>query len=219
LILLVRCLSNVAHDRGDIDVQRMVPISQRRDDRGYFFLAKGVQSRPRAFELFIQTLIHLECWKDCIAQLVNYSHPDPGMGRALLRFWETYGLSSIPHGLKSDLPIFVDALRRHLPTYRGHAITLYRGELEARHLAGIYGISWTSKPKIASQLADRRNAIKEGTGVVLRIDASSEMIVADHTMLVGPRAEPEREYIIDPRMIRSVSVVPRYDIPGADDPW
>jgi hypothetical protein len=159
-----------------------------------------------------------DCWKDCIAQFTNSAHPDPALGKSLLLFWEIHGIGSIPDGLKDDLPVFVDALMHHLPPYKGPRIILYRGELEARHLAGIYGIAWTSKPKVASKFADRRAAL-DGKSVVLRIEASSEMIVADHTMLVGGRAKTECEYIVDPRMIRSVSVVPRYEIPGADDIW
>jgi hypothetical protein len=166
----------------------------------------------------LRAMDRLDCWKDCISQLSYGARPDLALGKSLLLFWETYGLYSIPDGLKDNLPVFVDALRRHLPAYGGAGITLYRGELESRHIAGIHGIAWTSKPKIASQFADRRPDL-EGKGVVLRIEASSKMIVADHTMLVGARAEAECEYIVDPRMIRAVSVVPRYEIPGADDIW
>jgi hypothetical protein len=83
---------------------------------------------------------HLDCWPQCVAQLSCWPHPDAALATALMSFWNTYGLWSIPRGLRENLPIFVDALKCHLPRYDGPSMTLFRGELEARHKQGIYGI-------------------------------------------------------------------------------
>jgi hypothetical protein len=167
----------------------------------------------------IRSMNDLECWKECVAQLTQWPRHDAAIGEALLSFWMTFGYYSIPRGLKEELPVFIDALRHHLPTYNGPSLTLYRGEVEARHLAGIYGIAWTSRPKVASDFAANRVTAAEGNGVVLQIEASSKMIVAYHRHLRGPRVTIEQEYIIDPRMIRSVTLVPPSAIPVSDNPW
>lgn len=147
----------------------------------------------------------LDCWRECIAQFTRGPGPDDAIGGALLAFWNDSGLTRIPRGLKGDLPVFVDALRHHLPVYVGHDVTLYRGEDEARHRAGMYGIAWTSDPEVAEMFASRRKGLGEPEGVVLRIEASPEMIV------VGPTEsslwQQEHEYIVNPRLIRSVVTV------------
>jgi hypothetical protein len=65
----------------------------------------------------------------------------------------------------------------------------------------IYGISWTPIFEKAKQFADRRPP-DEGLGVVLRIEATPDLIVAavkdysQHTITLG-----EDEYFVDPRLI------------------
>ncbi len=54
------------------------------------------------------------------------------MAAALLSFWLTYGLHSIPRALKENLVHLVDVFAHLLPPYAGPGLTLYRGELEAR---------------------------------------------------------------------------------------
>jgi hypothetical protein len=57
---------------------------------------------------------------------------------------------------------------------------LYRGQLEARHLEGTYGIAWTTDLVYAGIFARNREYENvEGPGVVLRIEASAHMIVVD----------------------------------------
>ena len=108
---------------------------------------------------------------------------------------------SIGRGLREGLPHLVDAFRYLLPPYAGKGMTLYRGEVESRHLMGIYGIAWTPIFEKARQFADRRSP-DEGRGVVLKIEATPNMIVAaaqecsQHTLTLG-----EDEYLVDPRLI------------------
>ena len=139
------------------------------------------------------------CWRQAVNQLQIGPSPNLGKGLALLSFWNTFGLHSVGRGLRDDLPHLIDAFK-YLP-YTGAGLTLYRGEVESRHLRGVYGISWTPIFEKAKQFADIRSP-DEGRGVVLKIEATPNMIVAavkdysQHTLALG-----ENEYFVDPRMI------------------
>ena len=161
----------------------------------------GLDTTNRAFDL-------LDCWREAIDNLMTGPSPNRTKGCDLLWFWNTFGMCSVPGGLRDDLPHLVDAFRYLLPPYKGQGLTLYRGELESRHATGVHGISWTPVLEIAEMFADRR-LLDEGRGVLLKIEATPNMIVvkvSDHleqTMKLG-----ENEYIVDPRLIRgTVSVV------------
>ncbi len=150
----------------------------------------------------VKALNRHNCWRAAIDGLVTGPSPNRPKGIALLSFWKTYGLHSIPRGMTEDLHCLIDAFKYLLPPYTGEGLTLYRGELDSRHKKGIYGISWTTIFKTAKMFADRRLP-DEGRGVVLKIEAMSNMIVAamkdylPHTLKVE-----EDEYLIDSRMIK-----------------
>jgi hypothetical protein len=156
----------------------------------------------------MRALDRLDCWPLAVDQLLVGRSPNIVKGCALLSFWNNYGLYSIPQGLRENLPHLVDAFKHLLPPYTGESLVLYRGELASRHLTGIYGISWTPIIETAKVFADRRCS-DEGSGVVLKIEATPGMIVAavkdysQHTLRLG-----EDEYLVDPRRIEGkVSVV------------
>ena len=144
----------------------------------------------------------LECWAQATAHFSDGPEPDTEKAGVLLSFWFTYGLQSIPAGLKEDLVCLVDAFRKLLPPYRGVGSVLYRGELASRHAQGVYGISWTPNIEAAQRFSRRRSLLGEGAGVVLKIEASPNMIVAavrdlsSHTLTLE-----EDEYILDPRRL------------------
>lgn len=144
-----------------------------------------------------------DCWRECFEWVAGQPF-DLKAGERLLEFWMTYGLTSGEHsigrGLKNDIAVFADALRRHLPRYDGPGITLYRGQHEARHLAGSYGIAWTSRLEAAERLAFY-HAWGDGPAVVLRVEATPRMIVCTPTQH-SQEIMKEDEYIIDPRGIR-----------------
>jgi hypothetical protein len=102
------------------------------------------------------------------------------------------------------MPLYVDALKRHLPPYDGPDLTLYRGELESRHQRGIYGFAWSTKIECARCFALRS---QDGGGVVVKTEAPAKIIIC------GPTAHSvrldEHEYIVDPRAIASVEMVER----------
>lgn len=161
-----------------------------------------LQSRDGAgLEASMRALNRLDCWRRAVDQLLIGPSPNLAKGLALLSFWYTYGLHSIGRGLRQDLPHLVDAFKYLLPPYTGEGLTLYRGEVESRHIMGVYGISWRPIFEKAKQFADIRSP-DEGRGVVLKIEATPNMIVAavkdysQHTLALG-----ENEYFVDPRMI------------------
>ena len=149
-----------------------------------------------------------DCWGDALGNLKQGQSPNAKMGDALLSFWFTYGLYSVPRALREDLPHLIDAFHYLLPPYVGQGLTLYRGELASRHRMKVYGIAWTPMLSVAEMFAARRLP-DEGQGVVLKLDATPDMIVAkvrdhsEHTLRLG-----EDEYLVDPRKIQGrVSVV------------
>jgi hypothetical protein len=152
-------------------------------------------------EATIRALNRLDCWCRAVNRLMIGPSPNVAKGRALLSFWNNYGLHSIGRGLKEDLPHLIDAFKYLLPPYMGEGLTLYRGELESRQTMGVYGISWTPIFEKARQFANRRSP-DEGRGVTLKIDAAPNMIVAavkdysQQTLVLG-----EDEYLVDPRLI------------------
>jgi hypothetical protein len=153
-------------------------------------------------EATLRALNRLDCWRGAVDQLMTGPSPNIAKGCALLSFWNTFGLHSVPRGLRDDLPHLIDAFKYLLPPYTGEGLTLYRGELESRYRMGVYGISWTPIFEKAKQFADRRSP-DEGRGVVLKIEATPNMIVAavkeffKHTLTLG-----EDEYLVDPRLIQ-----------------
>ena len=162
----------------------------------------GLQAAVRALD-------RLDCWREAFRQLITGRSPDEVLGGGLLSFWITYGLQSIPLALKGDLILVIDAFKHLLPPYTGPALTLYRGELLSRNNDRIYGLSWTPDFSVAKMFANRRHSLGEGPGVLLEMVATPDMIVAsveqtsshEHTSWLG-----EKEYLIDPRLIRGVCV-------------
>jgi hypothetical protein len=152
-------------------------------------------------------LYRLGCWHDAIEQFVR-EPTDHNLGECLLSLWNEQG-TAIADSLRGDL-VFLEALRQHVQPYSGPACVLYRGELEDRHLKRTYGIAWTSELRAAEAFASRRERSHEGRGIVLKLEATSEMIVA--VPAGNLFYSQEGEYVVDTRLIREVSVVPRKSI-------
>lgn len=149
----------------------------------------------------LRDMDRLDCWAEAIEAFAAGPGQRQQKAEALLSFWYTYGLRSIPEGLKENLPCLLDAFRQLLPPYTGTGLVLYRGELASRYRRGICGISWTPNIETARRFAHRRSLI-EGKAVVLKIQASPDVIViavrdhSDHTLALD-----EDEYLVDPRQL------------------
>jgi hypothetical protein len=173
----------------DVCCQKFAEIIRTRDDHGIWAAMEAMD--------------RLNCWPAALAHVAHEAQDYAAIRENLLWFWIGCGFR-IASSLKNELPILVDALRQALPPYIGPGDILYRGELAARHEAKIYGIAWSTNRAIAQMYADRRMP-DEGEGVILCIDAPAAMIVAD---VQAASWLNERECIVDPRLVRSVEVVP-----------
>lgn len=128
--------------------------------------------------------------------------PNETKVKTLLNLWNSHGLWRIPRELKDSLYLFIDAIRYFAPPYSGQGLTLYRGQSVSRHDNRVYGISWTSEYKIAVEFS----RLRDTPGIVLRVDATPEMIavyVPDY--ISAGRTKEEDEYLVDPRLIREIS--------------
>jgi hypothetical protein len=132
--------------------------------------------------------------------------PDAALGDALVRNWLAYGMT-LGVAFEEHIVLLADALRQHLPPYYGPGLNLFRGQLETLHQKRCYGLSWTPDLEVAQMLATRHGA-GEGDAVVLRINATPEMILADlreypHASI----AQREPQLLVDPRRIGEVEVI------------
>ncbi|MDA0207136.1 MAG: hypothetical protein O3A53_17175 [Acidobacteria bacterium] len=94
-------------------------------------------------------------------------------------------------------------------------MTLYRGEAQERHESGKYGLSWSPNQSVAEPFAYGR-CYQEGIdGVLLKIQATPNLIVLSVNEYADTGVKPdENEYILDPRLVLgSASVVSLWEIP------
>ncbi len=119
-----------------------------------------------------------------------------------LRFWLRNG-DAIRN--EADDLIVLDALRTLLPAYDGGEVTLFRGETSFNFEQQTYGMSWTPSREVAEQWA--ANFSKLGLdSVVLQTVASPAAVICAPWLLVDDY-EHEREYVVDRRELREISVV------------
>jgi len=107
-----------------------------------------------------------------------------------------------------DDSVLLDALRILLPPYQGPPLLLYRGESTLRHRQRRHGFAWTGNVDIARMFASGLNATEPEGGVLLRVKASSEAIIAApsaHSIYLG-----ENEYTVDRRQLTGIRVVARF---------
>lgn len=155
----------------------------------------------------VRAIERLQCWREAFAQILSLPFPDEKLARALFGIWISRGFR-IGEALRGD-PVLVDAFRHLFPRYQGPAHRLYRGELESRYRAGSCGFAWTPLLDVAEMFASRREALGEGLGIVLSIEATSESIIATHHE--HSKWLQELEYILDMRTVAAsaVTVIPR----------
>ncbi|MGH9561523.1 MAG: hypothetical protein ACRD3S_08715 [Terracidiphilus sp.] len=149
-------------------------------------------------------MIRLDCFGDALKGCLKGRRPNLRKVEGLLHLWNSRGLWTIPRTLKKMLCLFTDAIRYFAPPYTGDALTLYRGQSRIRHESGIYGIAWTSRYEIAEQFS----RLRDTPGIVVKVDASRDMIVAHVPGYISTRKtdpanelEYEDEYLLDPRKL------------------
>lgn len=127
--------------------------------------------------------------------------------RRLLRLWLSSG-DHIRDETGNDL-VITKALIAMLPRYKGRAIKLYRGETFSKHKRRTYGIAWTASVVVARHFASeqlRRAAM--GGSVLIETLAPPEAIICAPALIDASYGE--REYLIDRRQLRSVTVVEQF---------
>lgn len=164
-----------------------------------WYLARGDQA---GLEAAYEVLDRLRCIGAALESCMRGRKPDRRKTQTLLSLWNTRGLWSLPRALGDDLATFTDAVRYFAPPYSGDALTLYRGQSRERYERGVFGIAWTGRLVIAEQFARNRST----SGVVLRLRASSDLIIAKVANFIStPKTNPARklefedEYLVDPR--------------------
>ena len=162
------------------------------------------RNKGGGLEEAMDALIHLGCFDEALKQCMKGRRPNIDKMQALLVLWNNRGLWSIPRALADELSIFTDVLRHFVSPYTGPGLTLCRGQSRLRHENGIYGIAWTSRLEVAAQFS----RLRETPGVVVKVDASPEMIVLRLPDYISSRKtdpqnewEYEDEYIVDPRLL------------------
>jgi hypothetical protein len=99
-----------------------------------------------------------------------------------------------------------DALRLLLPVYQGLGLRLFRGESFFNRRRRSHGLSWSDDSEVARSYAESgvcRTA--NGGSILLAVDAPAEAIICAHAIRFG-----EREFLVDRRCLKGISVVGRY---------
>jgi hypothetical protein len=141
-----------------------------------------------------------DCWNYALEEILRVQPSiSPAIRREVLDTWAWQGrvmrCSAYGDGL------LVDAMRHILGHYRGPARRLYRGERLAAYERGDIGIAWSKHRRVAEWFA----RWPEG-GVVLETIAPPRAILgrvpswSNGGLYLG-------EYLVDPRLLESVSVV------------
>jgi hypothetical protein len=121
-------------------------------------------------------------------------------------------------GYCEDKRAQLDALRILFPRYHGPAVRLFRGadSREARLHNNLYGASWSASIEEADWFA-REYQCRLGGSVVLETLAPASAIISAPAIngphwenLDGTRLYDEKEYLVDGRRLRTVTVARRY---------
>jgi hypothetical protein len=112
----------------------------------------------------------------------------------------------------------LDALRVLFPRYRGPAVRLFRGAdaREARLRNRLYGASWSASIEEADWFAREYQCRPNGSVVLDTLASAAAIIFAPAIKgphwekLDGIRLYDEKEYLVDGRRLRTVTVARRY---------
>ena len=192
-----RKLDHTEWDR-DESVRKFLWYLSRGDDEG--------------LEASTEALIRLDRLGDALKNCLKGLTPNLRKLKTLLYLWNNRGLWTLPKALKEDLCLFTDVIRYFAPPYSGDGLTLYRGQSLTRHENSIYGIAWTSRYEIA----ERFSRFRDTPGVVVKVDASQDMILVHLPDYISTRKtdstnelEYEAEYLLDPRRLAGRVTVAR----------
>jgi hypothetical protein len=121
--------------------------------------------------------------------------------------WLPFG-DHIREEVGDDL-LLADALRVLLPTYRGPAMRLWRGESAWNRRRRTYGLSWSRHADVAHGFARGVTRTHQGGSVVLETCAPAEAIICAVPSSVDRYGE--REVLVDRRRLGKIRVIARYE--------
>jgi len=126
----------------------------------------------------------------------------------LLDLWLDSG-DRVRNEVNDDL-LLIRALRAMLPRYNGPAVKLYRGETFWNRRRRTYGIAWTTSAEVARDFANERARRGcRGGSVLIETLASPAAVICAPAFVNGRYGE--REYLVDRRRLRSVTVLERFE--------
>jgi hypothetical protein len=144
-------------------------------------------------------------WRPTLRALIRRSVA--GSEELRLHFLDTYVArgNHIRQEVGDDF-LVADALRLLLPVYQGPGLRLFRGESFFNRRRRSHGLSWSDDSEVARSYAESgvcRTA--NGGSILLAVDAPAEAIICAHAIRFG-----EREFLVDRRCLKGISVVGRY---------
>lgn len=149
----------------------------------------------------------------------------PAIQSAFQRVWIESKMLPLSVG---DHRALCDAARLLLPKYSGPAIRLFRGAGAAERRRRIFGLSWSANVETAERFA-RERRVMDGGSVLLETLATPEAIICEINYprpltqneikecrrvcleVVIDEFHEEREYVVDRRYLKAVSVMRRYE--------
>jgi len=163
------------------------------DDRS---IARVQKLLPAIDEAFI--------WPQAMRRVASLtSELNPHLRLSFYRVFTHHG-DHLKQETGNDL-LFIRALRKLLPIYRGGGMTLYRGETFGNRRHRTYGVFWSASKGIAEDFASdpfRRRA--KGGSVLLRAEVPQDAIIAK--LFKGYDPYEEQEFYVDRRKLKPGSV-------------
>ena len=162
-------------------------------------------------------------WRLALKEFVKLSSVPPQMQSAFQTAW--IWAKHLPREV-DDHPLVCAVARVMLPAYAGPAVRLFRGACLLERQRRIYGLSWAADIAVAESFAKDYQEDLPGDSVVLETLAPSAAIICEMSYPEPFTAEErasnasahfeefhdEREYIVDRRLLKAVTVVRR--LPG-----
>ncbi len=162
-------------------------------------------------------------WKRALRLCASLTNVRPETKEWFLRAW-CRGGDDLRDNVSGDL-VLTAGLRALLPPYTGTGMTLFRGDSAFNRRRRTYGLSWSASEDVADGFAQGMWRSFQGGSVLLRSEVPPEAILCCPLMHRDDEYG-EEEYLIDSRLLRSVTVLRRYpqtsfvrgDVSGAGAP-
>jgi len=160
---------------------------------------------PSSEELLLESIHEQSKWVSFLDEVLYSEIITPSLKSAFHTKWIESG-----HFIRIKIgndEILKKLLVTLLPQYTGPALTLYRGENEARYHAGKIGFCWTQNIRVAKKFGSGLNACKSN-GLLLKAYAPTSAIITgpnEHSRYLG-----EDEITVNPSLLERIEVIESY---------